>query len=114
MKLSLVSCSSLRLARTLVLLPFWLPPILHADAPAATDVPPKPLVDVAAAGSEARFVPDDQANNQVSVARSADPAGVLLTIAPGTGKFPGVWVKPADGKPGTFRPTATSRRGSRT
>ncbi|HEY0256548.1 MAG TPA: glycoside hydrolase family 16 protein [Candidatus Methylacidiphilales bacterium] len=59
----------------------------------------KNLLDISAAGSEANFTPDDQANGQVAISRNADPAGVVLTIAQGTSKYPGVVVNPSEGKP---------------
>jgi hypothetical protein len=69
---------------------------MAGEAPAE---PSQVLVTVAAPGSEARFAPSDQANGQVIVARSTDPAGVELTIAPGTSSYPGVVVGPEGGVP---------------
>jgi beta-glucanase (GH16 family) len=70
---------------------------LRAQETAAVTGPAKTLIDVTASGSEAQFTPDDQANNQVSV--SHDGSGVVITVAQGTSKYPGVMVKAADGKP---------------
>jgi beta-glucanase (GH16 family) len=69
----------------------------RADDPTAAPDPSKTLIDVTANGSEAQFVPDDQAHGQVSAAH--DPSGVTITVAPGVSKYPGVTVKSADGKP---------------
>lgn len=70
-----------------------------AQTPDAKANPTQPLIDVSTVGSESAFAPDDQAHGQVSIAHSTDPAGVILTVAQGTSKYPGVMVKPADGKP---------------
>jgi beta-glucanase (GH16 family) len=72
-------------------------PIIFAD-----DAPPKVIVDMSAADAASKFVPDDQANGQVTVEASKDPAGVTLTVAPGTSGYPGVWIKPEGGKPWDF------------
>jgi|GEM_PF-440550 len=74
-------------------------PVSGDDIPTTPEAPPKPLVDLNSADAVSRFVPDDQANGQVTVAPGKDPNSVTLTIAPGTSSYPGVWIKPPDGKP---------------
>ncbi len=88
------------LAASLLFPTFYLIPASGADAPATTDtvLPSKAIVDVTATGAESKFVPDDQANGQVTVSGTTNPAGVVLNIAPGTSSYPGVWIKPEDGK----------------
>jgi beta-glucanase (GH16 family) len=52
-----------------------------------------PLVDLGSSGAVARFAASSA--EQVTVSRSAAPAGVVVTCRPGKGEYPGVELKPA-------------------
>ncbi len=61
----------------------------------AQEIPPKPLVDVTAVGSESRLVPSGP---DVTVTRATgDTAGLDVAIAPNGSAFPGVKLLPTEG-----------------
>ena len=71
-----------------------------AETPAtASAIAPRPLVDLSAAGSETRFVPDGAGKSQVAVAKNSNPASVTVTVAPGPADYPGISLKPEGGTP---------------
>jgi len=81
------------------LLAFGLIPAARAEG--TTPTPRKPLLDLSASGVEQRFTPTYGAKRQVSLARSHDAAapGVVVTIQPGNGNYPGVELKPEGDTP---------------
>lgn len=74
-----------------------------APAPAVATAPPLPLADLSAPDIESRFVPAYDATEQISAARSTDPAapGVNITVLPGKSGYPGINLKP-EGMEGSY------------
>jgi len=98
--------SRLLLSASVLLSASALVPILRADdAPTVGGIAPRPIVDISAAGSDSKFVPDEPSSKgQVTISRSDSPAGVVVTMAPGEAGYPGASLKPEGGTPWDFSP----------
>jgi len=71
--------------------------VTKAEEPSGSAIAPRPLVDLSAAGSEARFSVDGGNKAQVTVTKGPDNHSVVVNITPGPAGFPGVSLKPESG-----------------